>query len=114
LILEDIISEFNLELVNEGNLKVKINAGVIGDLLSEVMRNGKENCIWITHQTHQNIIAVAEVIGAKAILIPENLNYLPETLERAKDMRINLLKTELSGFEITGKIYKILKDNGSI
>jgi hypothetical protein len=106
--LNDLISKFNLEVVNEGDLQVGIKNGHIGDLLSEVMRNGTENCIWITHQTHQNILAVAEVVGAKAILIPENLNYLPETLKKAKEMKINLLKTNLSGFDITGKIYNLL------
>lgn len=107
--LKQIIDELNIEIINKGNLDLVISNGHIGDLLSEVMRNANENCIWITHQTHQNIIAVAEVIGANAILVPENLNYLPETLDKAKKMNINLLKIDISGFQITGKIYNLLK-----
>ncbi|MGM0640025.1 MAG: iron-sulfur binding hydrogenase [Thermotogota bacterium] len=107
--LNTIIDNLDLEIINKGNLDTEIEKGHIGDLLSEVMRNAEEKCIWITHQTHQNVIAVAEVVGANAILIPEGLNYLPETLEKAKNMDINLLKTNMSGFEVTGKIYNLLK-----
>lgn len=112
--LNDLISKLNLIIVNEGDLQVEIKNGHIGDLLSEVMRNAKENCIWITHQTHQNILAVADVVGINAILIPKNIDFLPETIKVARERKINLLKSDLSGFEITGKIYQLLKNNGSI
>ncbi len=107
--LNTIIEKLDLEIINKGNLDIDIEKGHIGDLLSEVMRNAEEKSIWVTHQTHQNVIAVAEVVGANAVLIPEDLNYLPETLEKAKSMDINLLKTKMSGFEVTGKIYNILQ-----
>ena len=93
------------------NFDSEILIGHTGDLLSEVMRNRQENSIWVTHQSHQNIIAVSEVTGAKAIVIAENLNFNADTVESAKDASIALFKTKLSAFECCGKLYNLLKND---
>ena len=37
----------------------QVEDGYCGDLLSEIMGNAPEGCVWLTIQGHQNIVAVA-------------------------------------------------------
>ncbi|BBE31687.1 hypothetical protein OSSY52_18280 [Tepiditoga spiralis] len=107
--LKKIIDELNLESITNFNDE-DINSGHVGDLLSEVMGNAPEDSIWITHQSHQNIIAVAEVVGARAIILPENEEYMEETIKIAKEKNIVLLKSKKSAFELAGSLYNLLRE----
>ena len=106
--LKEIVDKVELESITEFN-DVDITFGHVGDLLSEVMGNAPEDSIWITHQSHQNIIAVAEVVGARAIILPENEEYMDETKKIAKEKNIVLLKSKKSAFELAGLLYNLLK-----
>ncbi|GAB6188452.1 hypothetical protein JCM30566_01910 [Marinitoga arctica] len=88
----------------------EIKRGYIGDLLSEIMRNSPSNSIWITHQTHPNIVAVASIVEINTIVIPEGFEYESETVEKAKENNINLLKSKKDIFETSGLIYTLLKE----
>ncbi|MDO7975520.1 iron-sulfur binding hydrogenase [Oceanotoga teriensis] len=108
--LQNMIEKLDLKIIYSSKTDTDIMSGHIGDLLSEVMRDAKKDCIWITHQTHQNIIAVAEVVGAKAIVLPKPGKYLEETIKKAEEMDISLLISENDAFETAGKIYNLLKN----
>ena len=41
-----------------------------GDLLSDVMANAPDGCIWLTVQTHQNIVPVAVLHEMAAVFLP--------------------------------------------
>lgn len=78
------------------------------DLLSDVMANAAKDNVWITLQTHPNIVAVASLIGLSAILVSRGATPDPETLEKARQENIPILTTKLPTFEAAGKIYKLL------
>ncbi|KYH34329.1 DRTGG domain protein [Clostridium tepidiprofundi DSM 19306] len=97
------------EIVN--NLSCKVLAGhngldrevkgvYINDLLSWVMSHGNSNNIWITVQTHPNVIAVASLLDFSCVIIPENSDIEEVTLKKADDEGIPILQTELSGYEL--------------
>jgi hypothetical protein len=109
MLLSDVIEKLGLSVVSEGNMNADIKEGHVGDLLSEVMRDAKENSVWITHQSHQNIIAVAEVVGIKAIIIPNKGVFSKESINKAKENEITLISSIESGFDIAGKIYSLIK-----
>ncbi|SHF13796.1 DRTGG domain-containing protein [Marinitoga hydrogenitolerans DSM 16785] len=92
------------------NESVEIKNGYVGDLLSEIMRNMSSTSILITHQTHPNIVAVASIVEANTIIIPEGFEYEEKTIEKAKENDVNLLKSKYDIFETTGIIYKKLKE----
>ena len=68
-----------------------------------------EGMLWVTMQTHQNIVAVATLKDVAAVLIVNGASPDEETLEKGKEEDVPLLGTPLSAFEVTGKIYSLLQ-----
>lgn len=90
----------------------KLDAGVTGaycsDLLSDVMANAKKGDLWITLQTHQNIVAVASLVELAGILITRGAIPDPDTIAKAEKENIPVLTTPLPAFEAAGKLYCLL------
>ncbi|MBM7558933.1 iron-sulfur binding hydrogenase [Marinitoga litoralis] len=108
MILEDLLKLDFIEDIYIYNNETEIKNGYVGDLLSEIMRNSPTSSIWITHQTHPNIIAVASIVEANTIVIPKDFEFENETIEKAKENNINLLKSKYDIFKTVGLIYNIL------
>ncbi len=106
--LSKMIEELGLDVVC-GDLDVDVENGCVGDLLSEVMRSCRSDSVWITVQSHVNVIAVAVVVGIKAIVLCNGYEYPENTIEKAKEEGIALLKTDLDPFTIAGKMYSLLE-----
>lgn len=106
--LRELVNTLPLEnLGNDSDLDKTLKGGYVGDLLSNVMRFAKEGNIWITVQTHINVIAVATLVGIRGIIFPCGIKPPVETIEKAKEEHIALLSTELDAFTICGKIYEL-------
>ncbi|HRW35030.1 MAG TPA: iron-sulfur binding hydrogenase [Thermotogota bacterium] len=108
MLLEKIIENIDLEIISEDNQDKEIKTGYTSDLLSEVMSSGGSD-LWITVQSHSNIVAVATIIGVKAIVLVNGRDYSQDTIEKAKEEGICLLKSKQNAFDITGKIYAMLQ-----
>jgi hypothetical protein len=89
-------------------LGAEVRGGYVGDLLSDVMANGREGDIWITRQVHQNIIAVASLKDLAGIVLIRGAEPAQETLEKAVKEGIPLLTTDLPAFEAAGRIYELI------
>jgi predicted transcriptional regulator len=108
--LESIVKALNLKIRSgEDNLKTEIQGGYTGDLLSDVMGNSKEGDIWITRQVHQNIVAVASLKEHAAIILVQGSEPAKDTLEKAIKEGIPIMISDLSAFEVTGRIYDLIK-----
>jgi len=108
--LKDIVSELSLEVKSfKEGLQNDITGAYVSDLLSDVMANSKEGNVWITLQTHLNIVAVASLKGIKGIIIVSNRQIPEETLKKAGEEKITVMSTPTPAFEIAGKIYQLLK-----
>jgi hypothetical protein len=104
--LKDIIARFNLEIIDDSvDADKDISYGYCSDMLSDVMGNAKEQSIWITLQTHQNIIGVAVMKEIGAILMVNNRKPEADTVKKAKFQNVILLSTHLTAFEICGLLY---------
>lgn len=107
--VSDLVKELDLTLFcGQAGLDAEITGGYTSDLLSDVMGHIEEGMVWITMQTHQNILAVATLKDAAAVLIVNGATPDEETLEKGKEEVVPLIGTPLSTFEITGKIYQLL------
>lgn len=107
--LESIVKALNLKIRSgEDKLKSEILGGYTGDLLSDVMANSKEGDIWITRQVHQNIVAVASLKDHAGIILVQGSEPAQDTLEKAIKEGIPIMVSDLSGFEITGRIYELI------
>lgn len=89
-------------------LENEISGAYVSDLLSDVMGFGKEGDVWITLQTHQNVMAIASLKDMAAVILVKGLQPDPLTLEKSEDEGIPILGTELGTFETVGKLYDLL------
>jgi predicted transcriptional regulator len=108
--ISEIITALELKVVSGQNgLSNEISGGYVSDLLSDVMGNAKEGQIWITLQTHQNIIAVATLKDIAGIIIVKGFIPEADTIEKSNVENIPVLSTDLDTFNITGLLYELLK-----
>ncbi len=75
------------------------------DLLSDVMANAKKDNIWITLQIHVNITAVAVLKELTAIIIVMDRLLDEDTIKKAEEEKITILRTSLSTYRISGLIH---------
>ncbi|WP_352418822.1 AraC family transcriptional regulator [Proteiniborus sp.] len=106
--LSEIVDKIELEVVTEFELPIRQVEGIyIGDLLSIVMSKAQQNFLWITIQTHINIIAVATLVDLTGIIIVEGMEIEKDTIDKAMEVGIPLFKTNLSAYEIACKLREI-------
>ena len=107
-----LVKKYNLKVYSgEQGLENEINGGYVSDLLSDVMGNAAENEVWITLQTHQNVLAIASLKDLAAIIMVKGLQPDPETIEHSNEEGIPVLGTECGTFEMAGKLFYDLKVN---
>ncbi len=107
--VKDIIEKLHLEvLAGQDKLDVEVTGGYTSDLLSDVIANSKEGNLWITLQTHQNIIAVAKLRDLVGIIIVNNREPDEASLQKAKEENVPLLVSKEMAFEVSGKLYELI------
>ncbi len=107
--LAETVEKLNLKVVTgEENLGAEVTGGYTSDLLSDVIANSKEGNLWITLQTHQNIIAVAKLKDLSGIIIVNNREPDEDTLQKAKEENVPLLVSEEMAYEVSGKLYELI------
>ncbi|HHZ12901.1 MAG: AraC family transcriptional regulator [Caldicoprobacterales bacterium] len=94
-------------LAGEEFLNREIKSGYCCDLLSRVMAHGPRNGIWITVQTHVNIIAIATLLDISCIIIPEDISVDPNTIAKANEEEVVVISSPLTAFELAGRLYEM-------
>jgi len=113
--LDTIVRFLNLKVFcGVDRLQRQVLGGYTGDLLSDVMANSKEGDLWITRQVHQNIIAVASLKEHAGIVLVQGAEPAKDTLVKAIEENIPVMSTDLSGFQIVGKIYNLINTKNDI
>jgi len=90
-------------------LENEITGGYVSDLLSDVMGFAREGQVWITLQTHQNVMAIASLKDLAAVILVKGFEPEEETIAHSEEEGIPVLGTQLNTFEIAGKLYHELK-----
>lgn len=104
-----LVDRLNIQvLCGEISAENNVTWSYVSDLLSDVMGKAGEGNIWITLQSHKNIVAVALLKELSAILLVNGVKPDEETLFHARKEGVVMLSTTLPAFEITGKIYNLL------
>jgi len=106
----DIVSALNLTVVSgNGGLDNEIKGGYVSDLLSDVIGNAGEGEVWITLQSHKNIVAVASLKEISAIIIVRGSMPEEETIIKSNEENIPVLSTDTDTFNITGHLFELLR-----
>ncbi len=108
--LSEIVNALSLEVKTyRDGLNSDISGAYVSDLLSDVMANSKEGNVWITLQTHLNIVAVASLKGIRGIIIVSGRRVEEAVLKKAEEEKITVMIAPMSAFDVSGRIYQLLK-----
>ena len=106
--LEELSRQLSLEVQTApGKLGIEVTGGYASDLLSCVMAKAQEGNVWVTLQTHSNIVAVASLHNLAGIIVTEGMALERRTLERANEEGIPILTTELTTFTVVGRLFEL-------
>ncbi len=109
--VSEIVNLLSLEVFSgEKGLDKEISGGYVSDLLSDVMGNSDEGQIWVTIQTHLNVMAIASLKEMAAVLLANGAKPNEDTLQKSNEEDIPIIGTSESTFEIVGKLYSILNE----
>jgi hypothetical protein len=107
--LQEIINNLELTVLTTPKNFTEIipSSAYASDLLSCVMAGAKNQGVWITLQSHINIVAVAALLDLSAIIITENAMPDAGTLARANAEGIALLATPKPIFTVAGRLWEM-------
>ena len=109
--VQELVEKLGLKVLSGANgLDREIDGCYISDLLRDVMGNAMEGNIWITLQTHKNVMAVASLKEMACIILVKNLIPNDETIEQSNEEDLPILQTSLPTFEIAGQVYNLIKN----
>lgn len=107
--VQELVDKLGLKVLSGTNgLDREIDGCYISDLLSDVMGNAMEGNIWITLQTHKNVMAVASLKELACVILVKDLVPNAETIEQSNDDGLPVLQTSLPTYEIAGLVYNLL------
>ena len=104
--VKELVQRFNLHVAaGQKELDRRIQGGYCGDLLSDVMANAPDGCIWLTVQTHQNIVSVAVLHEMAAIVLTGGHAPDQETIDKAEEESVPILMWPKSAYDLAGLLY---------
>jgi predicted transcriptional regulator len=108
--IKELVEKTNLRVFSgEKGLENEILGGYTCDLLSDVMGHADAGYIWVTLQTHKNVMAIASLKELAAIVLVKGSQPDDDTLKQSNEENIPILGTDLETFEISGIIYNLIK-----
>ena len=103
--LQPLIAALQAEPLTD-NLPEALTGCYISDLLSDVLAHAEPGMLWVTIQTHRNVIAVAATKDITTVLFTCGRKPEPEIIEEAEQEGIALLTTTLTTYETAGKLWE--------
>ena len=109
MLVKDIITILGLKVFGGSKgLNHEVTGGYTSDLLSDVMGHAENGKIWITLQTHKNVIAIASLKDLAAVILIKGLEPDTDMLAQAEEEGIPVLGTNEQAFETSGKMFNLL------
>lgn len=104
--LKEIAKKLDLEVKSSsGKLNNDVKGGYASDIISDVMANTRAGDIWITFQTHENMVAVASLNGLAGVIVVGGREIDKEVLKKAEKEGVVILVSEFFAFEVAGRLY---------
>lgn len=106
--VKDIMEALSLKLLTEDAvLDAEITDGYASDLLSNVMGQAQPGMVWVTMQGHQNVAAVAALIGLSAVIVAGDAAVSEDTLNKAALNEVVIFSTSMPAYEVIGRLYEL-------
>ena len=107
MLLTDIVTHLSLDVLSGHDLTKDVSCGYISDILSDVMAKSPKTALWITNQTHENILALVYFKGLSGVILPDGLVLEESSLEKAKEKNIAVFSTRQPAFDVAGRLYEL-------
>ncbi len=105
--VSEIVKFLGLETkAGKDRLLEEVTGGYASDLLSDVIAHTRKGNIWVTIQTHPNIVAVATMKELAGIILTGGREPDAETVQKAEEEGIPILVSPLFTFELVGRLYQ--------
>jgi serine kinase of HPr protein (carbohydrate metabolism regulator) len=97
--LQEIIGK--LALTPLTNVEEREVSGVfISDMLSDVMGNAQSGNLWLTVQSHKNVVSAANLVDISAVVVTNGKEVPKDTIELANRFHVIILGSPLSTYEL--------------
>ena len=111
MLVKDIVETLGLRVLSgQAGLDREVHSGYVSDLLSDVMGHADAGEIWITLQTHKNVMAIASLKDLAAVILVHGNKPDDDMAAQSDEEGIPVLGTDLPCFEISGSLYALLKE----
>jgi len=107
--VSDLSSRFGFETIFMPAADTAIVDAYTSDLLSDVMGKAGEDSALITIQAHKNTIAVASLVGIRAVIVCNSRPVPDDMTEAAKAEGIAIFRTASTQFEVSGLLHRELR-----
>jgi predicted transcriptional regulator len=108
--VQELVEKLNLTVLSgKEGLNRDIEGCYVSDLLSDVMGNADMGNVWVTLQTHKNVVAIASLKELACVILVKGQSASGETLAQSNEEGIPFLSTDMETFETAGKIYELIK-----
>jgi phosphoribosylamine-glycine ligase len=97
-------SVLNFNCVQQDFDDQQIKSAYTSDLLSDVMAHAEADSVLITIQAHKNTIAVAQLVGAKAVIICNDRPIAEDMIEAARQEKIAIFSSTENQFEVSCRL----------
>lgn len=106
----EVAEQLGLKIYSGKNgMNTRVTGAYVSDLLSDVMGNADAGQLWITLQTHKNVMAIASLKDLAGIILVSDNRPEEDTAIQSNEEEIPIMGTSLPTFEISGKLYELLK-----
>jgi len=99
MLVSEIVEKLGLTVLVGEDLTAKVTGGYVADLLSCVIAGAKPHDVWVTLQTHVNIVAVASLKEVAGIVVAEDAVVPDATLEKAAQQGMVMLSSPQPVYE---------------
>ena len=103
---QEVIEQIGLKPLSKFEHR-EVDGVIISDMISDAMTVAKSGNLWITIQTHRSIIPAAHLVDVSAVVIANGKEVPQETVDLASKHNVAILATELSTFELAGKLHEL-------
>jgi serine kinase of HPr protein (carbohydrate metabolism regulator) len=103
--VKELQSKLNLNALNEVS-DTEIDGAFVSDMVSDVMAGAKAGNIWVTVQTHKNVIAAANLVDVPAVIIVRGKKVPEDTVQMADKVGVTLFATDLDTFQTAVKLFE--------
>jgi predicted transcriptional regulator len=84
----------------------EVQGAFVSDMVSDVMAGAKPGSLWITTQTHKNIVATANLVDIAAVVVTSGRAVADGVVEMANRVDLTILTTDLDTYGLVGRLHE--------